>query len=188
MQPFHRLIALIFALPLLVSVLTGLTYRVGRYWFGMSNETGAIVRGIHEGKYLGEMLVPVYVLVIGLGSLTLLITGMTMLSRPLPPLPPSDRLTQVKRHRWLAAIVALPLLVTTLSGVGFRLTQSWLGWSKPEAKWLLDLHQGSWLGSDLRAYYVLVIGLSVLALLATGVSLLIPIRNQAPLNPPRKQS
>lgn len=170
----HRTMALVFALPLLVSTVTGLTYRVGRYWFGMSKETGGIVLSIHEGRYLGEMVSPVYVLILGLGGLVLLGTGVWMLTRRMPPLPPSPRKSQISLHRTLAAIFALPFLLTTVTGIAFRLCQDWAGWTKEEAKWIMDLHQGTWLGSDLRAYYILVIGLGILALIFTGLSLINP--------------
>lgn len=166
--------ALVFALPLLISTVTGLTYRVGRYWFGMSKETGGIVLSIHEGGYLGEMLSPVYVLIVGLGGLVLLGSGVWLLSRRMPPLPPSPRKSQISLHRTLAAIFALPFLLTTVTGIGYRLCQSWFGWTKEEAKWIMDLHQGTWLGTDLRAYYILVIGLGFLALIMTGLTLINP--------------
>lgn len=181
----HRTMALVFALPLLVSTVTGLTYRVGRYWFGMSKETGGIVLSIHEGSYLGEMLTPVYVLLVGLGGVILLGTGVWLLTRRMPPLPPSPRRSQVRLHRTLALIFALPFFLTTMTGMMFRICQAWFGWTKQDAKFLMDLHQGTWLGTDLRAYYVLVVGLGILSVLFTGLSLINP---PASARPSREQA
>lgn len=167
----HRKISLILIPFLTVTALTGLVYRVGRNWFGMSNETGAVVRSIHEGKYLGEVLMPFYVLLAGLGLLVLIGSGLPMLRRKSPV----DQSRSV-RWRWLhrvaAIVLSLPLAATALTGIGFRLTQSWFGWTKQEAQWLMDIHQGTLLfGKDHRIYYVLFTGLGLLALIATGIKL-----------------
>ena len=39
-------------------------------------------------------------------------------------------------------------------------------------RWLLALHQGSWLGTALKPVYVLLVGTALLALLASGALLL----------------
>ncbi len=41
----------------------------------------------------------------------------------------------------------------------------------PAARWLLKVHQGSYLGKDLRVFYVLLLGLGALALLGTGLGM-----------------
>ncbi len=171
MNRWHRTMALVFALPLLLSVVTGLTYRIGRYWFEMSSDTGKIVRRIHEGGFLGETLMPVYVLILGLGNLAILVTGMVLLSRSVPVAAPVPLPASVRFHRRLAVVTAIPFFVTVVTGVAYRLTQAWFGWTPDEAKWLMNLHQGTWLGQDARAYYVLCLGLAMLSLLATGLSL-----------------
>jgi len=72
-----------------------------------------------------------------------------------------------------ALVLVLPRTASALTGIGFRLTQSWFGWTKEEAQWLLDIHQGTLLfGRDYRAYYVVVIGTGLLALLVTGANML----------------
>ena len=39
-RPLHRRIALWLVVPLLISLSTGIFYRVGRSWFGMEKPTG----------------------------------------------------------------------------------------------------------------------------------------------------
>lgn len=164
----HKTIAKV-VLPLLaVSALTGLVFRVGRVWFGMTDETGAFVRSIHDGKWVGEWFSPFYVLVVGLGLLFLAISGLTMVKR-------RNRAADASRHwhRIGSIVLVLPLAASALTGIGFRLTQAWFGWTKEQAQWLLDIHQGTLLfGRDYRAYYVIVIGLGLLGLVTTGARML----------------
>lgn len=180
-RTLHRRVSYILIPLLLISALTGLTYRIGRNWFKMSDETGKVVRSIHEGAYLGESVSPFYVLLVGSGLLFLIISGVTMWRRSDFPLinSPStspNKLPPRKTARWFhriaSIILILPLATTALTGIGYRLTQSWLGWPKERAQWLMNLHQGSYLGKDYRLYYVLFIGLGLLLMLATGTKLL----------------
>jgi hypothetical protein len=164
----HRRVAKV-VLPLLaISAVTGLTFRIGRVWFGMSEETGAAVRSIHDAKILADWFSPFYVLVVGLGLLTLAGSGLTMVRR-------RNRAAQAPRHwhRMGAVVLVLPLAASALTGIGFRLSQAWFGWTTEQAQWLLDIHQGTLLfGRDYRAYYVIFVGVGLLALITTGASML----------------
>jgi hypothetical protein len=77
-RQFHQTVAPIVLLPLLVTVLTGVTYRLGKSWLGWSREQAHVLMMIHEGEYLGQTLEPFYVLLNGLGALWMLITGGVM--------------------------------------------------------------------------------------------------------------
>ena len=46
----HRKIAPILFLPLMLSALTGIGYRLGKSWFGMSGEQGEIFFIIYQGE------------------------------------------------------------------------------------------------------------------------------------------
>ncbi len=180
-RTIHRRAALVLVPLLLITALTGLTYRIGRTWFGMSDETGEQVLAIHEGAYLGEALTPIYVLITGAGLLILIASGITMWRRsdlPGPLRAHDSHATHAPRrtvrwfHRVASLALVLPLALTALTGIGFRLSQSWLGWSEKEAKWMMDLHQGTLLfGKDYRIYYILFVGLGLLMLLGTGMKL-----------------
>lgn len=176
-RKFHRKVAWVVFPMLAVSAITGLTYRVGRNWFKMSDETGAAVRSVHEGGYLGEALTPVYVLLTGGGLLLLIISGLTMVRTKAARAGQPVRRNVRWFHRVGSIALVLPLAATALTGIGFRLSQSWFGWSKDEAKWLMDVHQGTLLfGKDYRLYYVLFVGIGLLMLLGTGVKLLRVLR------------
>ena len=68
-RKYHRKIAPILFIPLLLSAFTGISYRISRTWFGISDDFGESILALHEGKFLGKPLVPFYVLLVGLGLL-----------------------------------------------------------------------------------------------------------------------
>jgi hypothetical protein len=74
-------------------------------------------------------------------------------------------------HAWLAPLLFAPLMVSAITGISFRLGQAWVDLPAPAARWLLKVHQGSYLGKDLRVIYVLLLGLGALALLGTGLGM-----------------
>jgi len=78
-RKIHRFIAPIIFLPILLTTLTGVTYRIGRSWFGMTKDVGEIFLSIHQGSFLGPQLRPFYVLLDGLGLIGLLVTGIIMM-------------------------------------------------------------------------------------------------------------
>ena len=73
-RKFHSAIALLVLLPLLVTVTTGVAYRLGKSWWGLSRDQVHVLMTIHEGEYLGPTLEPIYVLN-GLGLLWMITTG-----------------------------------------------------------------------------------------------------------------
>ncbi|MDJ0727123.1 MAG: PepSY domain-containing protein [Prochloraceae cyanobacterium] len=78
-RKLHRSFAPIVMLPLFVTILTGISYRLGKSWFGLSRDEVHFLMVIHEGEYLGEHLEPIYVLLNGLGVMFMLVTGIAML-------------------------------------------------------------------------------------------------------------
>lgn len=74
-RQLHAALAPIVLLPLVVTVTTGVTYRLGKSWLGLSRDQVHFLMTIHEGEYLGPTLEPVYVLLNGLGLLWMLTTG-----------------------------------------------------------------------------------------------------------------
>ncbi|ERN40565.1 hypothetical protein KR51_00031130 [Rubidibacter lacunae KORDI 51-2] len=79
-RQLHRKVAPIVMLPLFVTVLTGVSYRISKDWFGLGRDRVHFLMTIHEGEYFGKTLEPVYVLLNGLGVLFMLATGMAMLA------------------------------------------------------------------------------------------------------------
>lgn len=78
---FHRLLGVILLLPLTATAITGVGYKIGEEYFGISEETADLFMHIHEGAWLGKEAKVYYVLVLGLG---LLVTGILGLAILLP--------------------------------------------------------------------------------------------------------
>lgn len=170
-RKLHRRIAPILFIPLLLSALTGIAYRLGRSWFEIPNSVANVLMAIHQGEYLGQGLVPIYVLLVGLGLLGLVVTGLSMLKlkRQL-----SKRPSKL-HHRWvhhvMAAIAFLPLMVSATTGIAYQLGNTWFGLPSKQSALLLQIHQGSYLGPTLKPIYVLVVGLVLIAQLVTGIQM-----------------
>ncbi len=74
----HRKIAPIVFLPLFVSAVTGILYRVGKSWLGLGDSFGEMMMFIHQGSYLGKQLRVIYVILNGLGLIAMVVSGITM--------------------------------------------------------------------------------------------------------------
>jgi len=79
LRKLHLTIAPVVILPLLITVSTGVIYRISKDWFGLSRNQVHFLMVLHEGEYFGKTLEPVYVLLNGLGLLWMLVTGGAML-------------------------------------------------------------------------------------------------------------
>jgi len=77
-RTLHRIVAPIVLLPLMVTMMTGVSYRLGKSWFGLSRDQVHFLMVIHEGEYLGQVLEPIYVLLNGIGLLWMMVTGGVM--------------------------------------------------------------------------------------------------------------
>ena len=73
-----------------------------------------------------------------------------------------------KLHGTVAPFVMLPLLVTVTTGVTYRLSKDWLGLGRDQVHFLMSIHEGEYLGPALEPFYVLLNGLGLLWMLATG--------------------
>ena len=78
-RELHQRIAPFVLLPLLVTVCSGVGYRLARDWFGASREQVHWLMTLHEGEWLGPTLEPVVVLMNAIGLLWMLITGLALL-------------------------------------------------------------------------------------------------------------
>lgn len=92
-------------------------------------------------------------------------------------LPRSLLSTLRQAHARLAPLVLLPLVITVVTGTSYRLLRDWGGLGRDQAHWLMVLHEGEWLrhwfGPNGETLYVLLNGLGLLWMLATGASMAI---------------
>lgn len=142
--------------------LSGVIYRVGRSWFGMSKDLGNEVLNIHSGQWLGGAGSVVYVMVAGLGALSLAATGAWMLWH--------WRKAKGLRfwHRVVGLVLLLPLSASALTGMAYRVGEEYFSISEPTQKFLMLIHQGSWLGPLGKVLYILLLGGGVLMIAITG--------------------
>lgn len=164
-RKFHRVIAPWLVLPLVVTLATGLTYRLGRAWFGMDKKTGGTIMDIHSGEWLGDLGSVIYVIVVGLGLLLLLATGLYLVLKSRGKGQPRVF------HRVLGAVFLLPLAFSALTGVVFKVGEQWFHLDDDTLDFLMTIHEGGWLGPTLKPFYVLAIALGLLFLSISGLQL-----------------
>ena len=71
-------------------------------------------------------------------------------------------------HKALAPWVFLPLFFSAVSGVAYRVSKDFFGYSRDEVHWLMSLHEGEWLGDNGELIYVFLNSLGLLWMLITG--------------------
>jgi len=153
---------------LLLSAITGLIYRIGRAWFSMSKETGEKILHLHVGEWLGEHGSVIYVLITGSALLFLIFSGLWMWFTS-----KNSKAPVRKFHRALAVAFALPLILSAITGIAYQIGSTWFDFGEDRLKLLLSLHQGSWLGPDLRPFYILFLAAGLIALCLTGFRMLL---------------
>ena len=83
LRRWHAALAPVVLLPLLLTVSTGVAYRLLRDWAGLGRDQAHILMVLHEGEWLKPLIgsggETVYVLLNGLGLLWMLVTGASML-------------------------------------------------------------------------------------------------------------
>lgn len=182
----HRRAAPLLCLPLLITSVTGLIYRIGKNKFGLSDDAGTWVLRLHDGRVLSDRLAPLYVLLMGVGLITLLVTGINLfIRRSRRPRPAARSLKMSCRtlHKSLSPILFLPLLISALSGIIYRIGKAWLGLEDKYVKVFLKIHEGSYLSPNLHLAYVSLVGIGLVALLVTGIPMLSLFQNARAVNP-----
>ncbi|GAB4306188.1 MAG: hypothetical protein Fur0025_48190 [Oscillatoriaceae cyanobacterium] len=170
-RQIHRQIAPIVFIPLFLSAITGIAYSLGKSWFHLPRESTHIFMVIHEAEYLGKYLEPFYVLLLALGLISMIVTGLTM-ARLFSKPPKITKLNYRTMHRMAAPILFFPLLVSATTGVAYRISRSWLGMSRSEADIFLVIHEGKYLGAIFQPIYVLLVGLGLGSIIITGVTMI----------------
>lgn len=81
LRRWHARLAPVVLAPLLLTVVSGMAYRLLRDWGGLDRDRVHLLMALHEGEWLGPWGEPVYVLLNGLGLLWMLGTGGLMLGQ-----------------------------------------------------------------------------------------------------------
>jgi hypothetical protein len=75
---WHRVLGAVLLLPLTATAITGMLYKSGQAWFGLSEDSAHLLMTIHEGAWLGRGLKVYYSVVTGCGLLALGIFGLLL--------------------------------------------------------------------------------------------------------------
>ena len=59
-------------------------------------------------------------------------------------------------HKALAPWVFLPLFISSITGLLYRVSKDLLGYSREQVHWLMSLHEGEWLGDNGELIYVIL--------------------------------
>ena len=89
-RAWHRVLGGVLLLPLAATAVTGMLYKTGQAWFGISEETARLLMTIHEGAWLGRGLKVYYSVVLGCGLLALGCFGLALLCRKRRPATAAD--------------------------------------------------------------------------------------------------
>ena len=71
-------------------------------------------------------------------------------------------------HKALAPWVFLPLFISAITGLFYRVSKDLLGFSRDEVHWLMSLHEGEWLGDNGELIYVILNSIGLIWMIATG--------------------
>ena len=172
-RALHRRLAPWLFILLALSAVTGLAYRVGKKWFGVDKETGNFLMSLHTGVWAGSIFSTAQILVAGLALLFLLSSGLVIFRK--------SKSHQPMRlfHRLLGIALLLPLTATALTGMAYKIGEDYFGISEETADLLMDIHEGGWLGKELKVYYVLTVGLGLLGAGLLGLGILLPKKRRA---------
>lgn len=173
LRKVHRQVSLFLFLPLLLTTLTGVAYRVGRSWFGFSKNFGELMMFLHNGQFLGDFLSSLYTLFLGFGVLILSLSGFSLLNKKLLVCQGhASKLRERRYHQLMGIILLIPFLLTTITGVLYHFGVFGLHLPKENVRWLLVIHQGAYLGSALKPVYVLLLGLGIVSMMFTAWKML----------------
>lgn len=173
LRKVHQQVSLFLFLPLLLTTLTGVAYRIGRSWLGLSKNFGELMMFFHHGQFLGDFLGSLYVIFLGLGVLILSLSGFSLLNKKLIFRQGNVPKLQERRYHQLGGMILfIPLLLTATTGVLYHFSVFGLHLPKENVGWLLSIHQGAYLGATLKPVYILLLGLGVMYMMVTAWKML----------------
>ena len=181
-RSIHSALALPIIAPLLLTILTGFTYRFARNVLHYDKPDVQWLMSLHSMSIAG--LGGIYPLLVTAAVVAAAVTGVplsligTVWRRIMAGR--RDVLTGVVGlptalslrflHRVVTAAIAGPLLVTALTGGVWTVQQYYLGHTRKQSGYLMGLHQGSFTGSTVL--YTAVLFVCTLVALGTGFTLI----------------
>lgn len=158
----YRKLIPILCFCLLATALTGIIVGLSKRLFQLPDRVVEILISLHQGMFLGDQIMPIYVFLLGLGAFGLglktIVEGRySLLFQSLPP-------SVANAYRIIALIIVIPLAVCVETGVAYRLGIDWFGISSRETTTFLSIHGGSSLGTVLGISYLLAVGTALITL------------------------
>ena len=183
-RSIHSALALPLVAPLLLTISTGFGYRFARNVLQYERSSVQWLMSLHSMSIV--WLGGVYPLLVAAAVLTAAVTGVPLSSigtvwRRFRAGHRGDVLTGVIGlpdafslrfvHRTITACFLLPLVLTSLTGAVWTVQQYYLGHTRKQSSYLMDLHQGTQLTGSPVAYTA-VLFVSTLVALASGYTLI----------------
>ena len=164
----YRQLVLIISCCLLVTALTGIIVGLNNRLIQLPDPIVEILVDLHQGAFLGDKLVSIYVLLLGLGvfSLGLKIVVNKRDSRLFGSIAP----IVADACRIIGLVLVIPLAVCVETGLAYRLGTDWLGMSGSETTGFLSVHGGDFFAKPFDIIYLLAIGIGLITLLILNQS------------------
>ena len=166
LRVFHRKAAPWIGVGLIFFALTGMAFRLGRSWFDLDSRKGGVLLSLHSWDWLGGWGSLAMLVLLGSGIVLLITSAISMLWQTRKKLFQSPQAFRLV-HRLLGLVLLLPLAVSVVTGVAYRVVELRDG-SDETLDFLMDLHTGGWIGRGVSPYYIAVLGIAVLGLSFTG--------------------
>ena len=147
---------------LLATGLTGIILGLGDRFFQLPNLVANTLIAIHQGRFLGETIAPVYVLLMGLGVFVLGLTTLIKSKDILHSLHVQSSAINV--YRVIALILIIPLALCVETGIAYRLGTDWFALSDQQTAVFLAIHGGSSWSTLSGVLYILAVGSALIAL------------------------
>jgi hypothetical protein len=191
-RTIHRRIAIAMSVPIIMTIGTGFTYRFARNVLSVDKQSVKWLMSVHVMSVWG--IQSIYPLIVGLSMIGLIIAGLPMtpirmgcqsmyqsivqsLNRSSKP---NNSILQTSyvsmTHQWFGLIAAIPLSISSLTGIVWTLHKYWLTDSDSltdksrTLKDLMSYHQGSIYGSS--AVYCSIIFMLSLPVIISGCLML----------------
>ena len=81
-------------------------------------------------------------------------------------------------HRLMGAFLLIPLAASAISGIAYRTGEAF-DISEDTLDLLMSIHEGDWLGKEIKPFYILVLGLGLGLIIISGL-LLFFRKNKSP--------
>lgn len=178
----HRYLAYAVILPLAMTTITGLLYKVLLEVFGVQKEKIKFLLKLHQMSILFPNSAVIYTTLLATLVTALTIFGYTMIYNPLWKFRSgrnnrfAPRSMREYHHRY-SSVLFIVLLFMSLTGGVYRFCRAALGVGKEDIHWLLELHHMGFLPTWLSVIWVIFTFACIFSLIVSGGRILPVINN-----------